>query len=414
MHRKSFYHIMFDFTKSRGAYLYDRNRQEFLLDLFGMYSSLPLGYNHPIFEEPGFRHAILEAASVKIPNNEMATVQADEFLDAFRRHPSMRSFADFHFTCTGALAVEAALKTARDYRGSKRPRVIAFKESFHGINGYGGLVTDRFGSVRHRLDDFPGPFSERLDNPVIRYQAGVPQIDVALRDRVLEQVDGLCRSDVERNIVAVLVEPIQCTAGDYPFDPQFLIGLRRMCTRHDVPLIFDEVQTGFGGTGTMWYFEQVGVVPDIVAFGKKTQVSGIMVREPFGMIFDRPVRLEVTWDGDVLDMIRCRYILEAYGRCQILENVRVRGAFLAKELQGLPRIQGVRQVGLFLAFDFETTQERDAYIRRLWEHHAIALSTQERTVRWRPNLALTQEEAEAALTRSSAALEPTGLEVPVR
>lgn len=411
MHRKSAYHITLDLARSHGAWLYDQGRQAFLLDLFGLYASLPLGYRHPIFEEPAFREEILAAASVKIPNNEMATEAGERFLEAFSRHPAMRPFTGFHFTCTGALAVEAALKAARDYRGSTRPRLLAFKESFHGINGYGGLVTDRFGSVRTRLDGFPGPYSERLDNPVIRYRDGAPVADAALRARVLAQVADALRGDTARDIVAVLVEPIQCTAGDQVFDPEFLRGLRGLCTQHDVPLIFDEVQTGFGGTGSLWYFEQLGVVPDLVAFGKKTQVSGIMVREPFGTIFRTPVRLEVTWDGDLLDMIRCRFILEAYRRFQILEHVRALGPVLAQGLRALPGVRHVRQVGLLIAFDFDTRGERDAYVRRLLEARAIVLSTQERTVRWRPHLALTAAEAQAALTASAAALAPQGQEV---
>ena len=405
MHRKSLYQITIDVAKSHGAYLYDAHRQELVLDLFGMYSSLPLGYNHPIFETPAFRQEILEAASVKIPNNEIATAAAEAFLEAFSGHPSMQPFSFFHFTCTGSLAVEAALKAARDFRGSRRPRVIAFKDSFHGINGYGGFVSDRFGNVRTRLDGFPGPYAELYENPVVRYRNGAPWVDEARRDRVLGQVGDALRADVERNIVAVLVEPIQCTAGDQAMDTRFLVGLRELCTAHEVPLVFDEVQTGFGGTGTMWYFEQCGVSPDIVAFGKKSQVSGIMVREPFGAIFRAPSRLEVTWDGDVLDMIRCRYILEAYQRFNILDNVRVRGPELAQGLRELPPLRNVRQAGLLIAFDFDGSEERDAYVRTMREHQAIMLPTQTHTVRWRPNLALTPEEARAALTKTSQALD---------
>lgn len=401
MHRSSMFGIMLDLKRSRGSYIYDLNRNEFVLDLFGLYSTLPLGYNHPIFQEDSFKEETLSAAPVKVPNCEMATPEGEKFLSAFSSHPSMAPFKYFHFSCTGALAIEAAVKAAVDYRKAKRPIIITFKESFHGINGYGGILTDRFGTVRDRLDGFPGHYwGEPFDNPVIRYHEGQPVTDGPLTDRVLEQIRDLFRREPER-VGGVLVEAIQCTVGDQYFDPRFLKELRKLCTEFKVPLIFDEIQTGFGGTGTMWYFEQCGIVPDIVAFGKKTQTSGIMVREPFGRIFERPVRLEVTWDGDVLDMIRCRYILKAYRRYNILENVRKKGAVLAKGLTEMRRVRNLRQIGLLIAFDLDSQEERDRYVRGMREQKVIVLSTQRKAVRWRPNLALTGEDAEAALTRSS-------------
>ncbi|HYR89092.1 MAG TPA: aminotransferase class III-fold pyridoxal phosphate-dependent enzyme [Terriglobia bacterium] len=405
MHRSSMFGIKLDLKRSKGAFIYDLGRNEFLLDLFGLYSSLPLGYNHPIFDEDSFKEEILAAAHVKIPNCEMATPEGDRFLEAFSNHPSMKPFKYFHFACTGALAIEAAIKTSIDHRGSKRPRVITFKESFHGINGYGGILTHRFAGVLKRLEGFPGHYwGEPLDNPVVRYRAGEKYVDEGLRAGVLERIRAELRNDPERNVAAVLVEPIQCTAGDQYFDLEFLRNLRALCTEFDVPLVFDEVQTGFGATGTIWYFEQCGFVPDIVAFGKKTQTSGIMVREPFGKIFDTPVRLEVTWDGDVLDMIRCRYVLEAYRRFKILDNVDVRSDFIGRHLRSIGGIQNVRNAGLLFAFDFDTTYDRDAYVRAMRERQTVVLATQERTVRWRPHLAFTADETELAVTRTAEAL----------
>lgn len=406
MHRTSMFGITLDLARSKGSFLYDLERNESVLDLFGMYSSLPLGYNHPIFEEPSFKEAMLTAAAVKIPNCEMATPAGEEFLAAFKAHPAMAPFSYFHFACTGALGVEAAIKASIDHRRSSKPRVITFKESFHGINSYGGFLTDRVGGVRQRLLGFPEHvLGDPLDNPVIRYRDGQPVIDAAMTDRVLGEIRDALRRDADQDVAAVLVEPVQCTAGDLYFDPRFLRELRIICTEFDVPLVFDEVQTGFGGTGTMWYFEQCGFVPDIVIFGKKAQSSGIMVRDAFGEIFRQPLRLEVTWDGDLLDMIRCTYILRAYERYGILENVRARGDWLRRQLRPLPAIQHVRQTGLLLAFDFETGDGRDAYARAMRERQAIVLSTRERTVRWRPNLAATEEDARLAVAKSASALE---------
>ena len=405
MHRSSMFGIKVDLAKSKGSYLYDLNRQEFVLDLFTMFSALPLGYNHPIFDDEAFKHEIMQAASVKVTNCEMATPTGDQFAAEFAGHPSMASFKWFHFSCTGALAIEAAIKTAIDYKRPRKPRVITFKESFHGINSYGGFLTDRFGSVTDRLEDMPGSYwGEPLDNPVVRYRDGEPVTDAVLTERILEQVAEIFRTDKE-NVTAVLVEPIQCTAGDQFFDLNFLSGLRQLCWKFDVPLIFDEVQTGFGGTGTMWYFEQCGFTPDIVAFGKKSQTSGIMVQERFGKIFERPVRLEVTWDGDVIDMIRCRYVLRAYSRYNILENVRSNGRYITERLKSMPKLRNLRHAGLLIAFDFEDSATRNEYVLQLRAQTTIVNSTQRATVRWRPHLAFTREDADVALDRSLRATE---------
>ncbi len=396
MHRKSFFKIKLDLKRSRGSFLYDAGRDQTVLDLFGLYSSLPLGYNHPVFDDPAFKNEILEWASVKIPNNEMITEAGDKFLAAFAGHPSMKPFSLFHFNCTGALAIETALKAARDYRGSKNPKLISFKGSFHGINSYGGFITDRTGGAAARLEDLPGPFSDQLPCPI--------GDDAALRTRVLSMIEDKLKADTARDYVGVLVEPIQCTAGDYVVDPKFLSELRQLCTTYDTPLIFDEVQTGFGGTGTFWYFEQLGFVPDIVAFGKKAQTSGIMVQEKFGAIFKRPVRLEVTWDGDVIDMIRSRTILEAYARFNILANVKKQGEKFFSELKAMPRIKNVRHVGMLIAFDFDAKDERDAFVQNLHKNLAICSSTQEKTVRFRPHLAMPDVDVALALEKTRQAL----------
>jgi L-lysine 6-transaminase len=394
--------IKADLTRSRGAYLFDVNRQELVLDLFGMFSALPLGYNHPVFDE-SFHRDIAEVASVKVTNCEMATAAGDAFAAEFAAHQAMAPFRWFHYSCTGALAIEAAIKTAIDYKGARRPVVVTFKESFHGINGYGGLLTDRFGSVRDRLDGLPGPcWGEPLENPVLRYRDGEGVADFGKTDRVLAQIEQTFRSD-PGNVCAVLVEPIQCTAGDLYFDPRFLRSVRTLCTDHDVPLIFDEIQTGFGGTGTMWYFEQCGITPDIVVFGKKAQTSGVMVLEQFGRIFERPIRLEVTWDGDIIDMIRSRYVLRAYERDNVLENARTQGSYLAAGLKALPHIRNVRQAGLLIAFDFDDQATRDQYVTNLRTEQAIVNRTQQRTVRWRPHLAFTRDDADDALQRAARA-----------
>ena len=116
------------------------------------------------------------------------------------------------------------------------------------------------------------------------------------------------------DIACFIAEPIQGEGGDRHFRPQFFAAMRELCDEYDALLIFDEVQTGFGLTGTAWAYQQLGVAPDVVAFGKKTQVCGVMaggrVDEVPDNVFAVSSRINSTWGGNLTDMVRARRILE--------------------------------------------------------------------------------------------------------
>lgn len=383
--RSSIFNIKVDLSQSHGSYLYDVTTHRKVLDLFCMYSSLPLGYNHSIFNSEEFVQDCHYHLGVKVTNCEMNTDATEKFVAAFTEHASMRPFSHFHFCCTGALAIEAAVKTVIKARGLGM--IGTFENNFHGINGYGGLLASGDGPAAERLRGFRyGTEAHVFDNPTLTNRIGL-----------LKQIESM-----NSVLSAIIVEPIQCTSGDYVINVDFLKALRLLCDASKLPIIFDEIQTGFGGTGTMWYFEQLGFTPDIVVFGKKTQVSGIMAREQFAKIFEQPNRLEVTWDGDVLDMIRCTAILNEYERSKVLDNVKWRGDQFDK---GLRNILNFRRAGLLIAIDFESHQERDLFVKSMWEDEAtIMIPTGEKCVRWRPNLAITAAEVNDAIRRTQRVL----------
>ena len=124
------------------SYIFDKNSNSKFLDFFGQYATLSLGYNHKIFSDKNYIQDIKRISHQKIVNNEIASDEAIEFNDAFSNFASFNNFHFMHYACTGALAIEAAIKTAIDYKNNNSHRVISFKGSFHGINGYGGIVTD--------------------------------------------------------------------------------------------------------------------------------------------------------------------------------------------------------------------------------------------------------------------------------
>src|SRR6185295_11857811 len=141
--------------------------------------------------------------------------------------------------------------------------------------------------------------------------------------------------------------------------PEFLQQLRVLADRHEALLVFDEVQTGLGATGTLWAYQQMGVVPDLLVFGKKTQVCGFMstsrIDEVEGNVFRVSSRINSTWGGSLADMVRCARYLQVIRDERLVENAaRVGRAFLAG-LQRLaaefPLVSNVRGRGLMLALD---------------------------------------------------------------
>ena len=177
MNRSSIFSRKLDFKKSHGSYLVDKNNGQAYLDFFGQYSTLAIGYNHSIFKTAEYLNEINRVAHQKITNCEMLSDESAEFDEKFRAFTSSNLFKYYHYSCTGALAIEAAIKSAMDYKGPNCHRVISFKGSFHGINSYGGILTDRFDPVSNRLNGFPGPFWEPMDNPVIQYNNGQEYLD---------------------------------------------------------------------------------------------------------------------------------------------------------------------------------------------------------------------------------------------
>lgn len=395
MNRSSIFKLKIDFIKSHGAYLFDKNSNHEFLDFMSMYATLPLGYNHPIFSNVTFKSEIERVSSVKITNCEMLSDEAIEFNEKFITFAGKGLYSHAHYCCTGALAIESAIKTAIDYKKSKTPNILSFKGSFHGINGYGGFITDRFDPVSKRLDGFPGNFWTKLNNPFIKYQNNLPVDNKSEVNAVLAQAEQEIQNDP--NISCILIEPIQCTFGDMYFPKEFFIGLRKLCDKYDIPLIFDEIQIGFGTTGKLWYFEYLGIEPDIIVFGKKTQLSGILVKSKYSTIFNSPGRLEVTWDADLIDMIRCKYVMEAYEKYGILHNVNNMSNLLFEGLKNSKNIQNIRRCGLIVAFDLSSKERRDKFMNFLISKNFICNPTRDITIRLRPNLYVKEEEISQAL-----------------
>lgn len=158
----------------------------------------------------------------------------------------------------------------------------------------------------------------------------------------------------------------------------------------------DEIQTGFGSSGHMWYSDKIGLEYDILIFGKKSQIMGINANEKYSSSFLSPLRiLEVTFDGDLIDAVRANYILKAYEQEDLLKLSLDREKFVTQELS--PIFKNFRATGNLWAFDFKTTEQRDKFCSLCFDNRLLVNKGGLASVRMRPNLAVSKDEVEEML-----------------
>ena len=209
------------------------------------------------------------------------------------------------------------------------------------------------------------------------------------------------------DIACFLMEPIQGEGGDHHFRPQFLQAMQALCHEHDALFVLDEVQSGCGMTGTAWAFQQMGVQPDVVSFGKKTQVCGVMaggrVDEVPDNVFAVSSRINSTWGGSLVDMVRCRRILEVVEADGLIERAAVAGSHLLTLLTGLADrhpalVTDPRGRGLMCAFSLPDGATRDAVQAEMRDvEHVLLLGCGTRSIRFRPALTVSEADLEAGV-----------------
>jgi len=406
--------MVFDIERSHGPYLYDSLHDREVLDLFTCFSTCPLGYNHPRLTGGGFPQQILPAALNKPSNSDLYSTEMAEFVAALARTVPDSLNHHMFFIEGGALAVENALKTAFDWkrrknmaagRSAKGQQIIHFRHAFHGRSGYTMSLTN---TDPRKIDFFPKFSWPRITNPKLSFP---------ITDEVLSQVEAAEARAIEEirqalvdhphDIAGLIIEPIQGEGGDCHFRSEFLQQLRRLADEAEFLLIFDEIQTGFATTGRWWCFEHFGVEPDIFAFGKKTQVCGICASsriDEVDSVFAVSSRINSTWGGNLVDMIRCRRFVEIIEDENLLDNAAVVGDRLLAGLRRLEEqfpgaVTNSRGRGMFLAFDLTAGETRDRALAALGEEGVLGLASGERSIRFRPPVNLPPEAADEGLLR---------------
>lgn len=392
------FHHVADLKNSHGSWFVDATTGEEYLDLYSQFASQPIGWNHPkVKQNIGKFKYVLETP---IANSDVYTEQYLEFVEEFAKVTP--DFKHYFFISGGTLGVENALKAAFDWKAQKLGwseyfdfsntndlDVIHLTEAFHGRSGYTLSLTNT-GVTKTKW--YPQFKWTRIVNPKI--------VDGSDHER-MEQVSLSQTYDAlkSKKVAAIILETIQGEGGDNHFSSNYIGALRQLATDYEAMFILDEVQTGLGLTGKMWAYQHFNVIPDMICFGKKTQVCGFCstnrIDEIPNNVFNVSGRINSTWGGSLVDMIRSTIYLKIIEEDSLVENARVVGEYFLEQLKELP-LKNVRGRGLMIAFDLSNTHARDEFLGKL-NKRLFCLKSGSQSIRFRPHLTINKEEVDFAI-----------------
>ena len=407
--------LVFDLQKSHGSWVVDAATGREYLDFYGFFASLPLGFQHPAFQAPANRERLYSAAIHKPANSDVHSMELAGFVRTFAREAMPPPFQHLFLIDGGALAVENSLKAAFDWKAHKNraagrspggTQILHFRQAFHGRSGYTMSLTN---TQPIKVAHYPKFNWPRVINPKLRFPVTAEETQrvAAVEEQALQEIEAAFAAH-PHDIAAIIIEPIQGEGGDNHFRGEFLARLRELADAREALLIFDEVQTGFGGTGRMWAFQHFGVTPDILCFGKKTQVCGIMagprLDEVPDNVFTVSSRINSTWGGSLTDMVRCQIILEVMRNEDLVQNAASVGAHLQQRLRDLAAefpasVCNARGRGLMCAFDCPDTETRESLLARALDRGVLLLRSGDTALRMRPALTLAKAEVDEGYER---------------
>ncbi|MEE2908132.1 MAG: L-lysine 6-transaminase [Planctomycetota bacterium] len=411
------YPLVVDLERSEGVWIQDAATGERYLDAFTCFASMPLGYNHPGMADPEFLQTLQRAALCNISNADLYSSEMAHFVDTFSEHATPEDFCHHFWIAGGGLAVENAMKAAFDWKARQLGRedfshdvndlvIVHFKEAFHGRTGYTMSVTNTLPDKVGLYPKFDWP---RISNPKVEFDldGGICNDIEAAEAQAFAELDAVFAkgSPTHDRVAGILIEPMQGEGGDNHFRPEFMKRLRDYADDHQCLLLYDEVQTGFFGSGHAWFWQHLGAVPDIVAFGKKSQVCGVYAGHRLDdvehNVFRRSSRINSTWGGNLVDMVRSRRYIEIIVEDNLCQHVLELGEHVIAGMREIARSTGafrnVRGVGTLIACTFETPESRDNMIRDLFNQNVIVLPCGDSAMRFRLPLIMTQPEADLLL-----------------
>ncbi|MCK4775750.1 MAG: L-lysine 6-transaminase [Candidatus Krumholzibacteria bacterium] len=405
--------IVVDLENSSGTRLKDKADGKEYLDFFQFFASMPLGFNHPRLFDDEFKETLMAAAANKPSNSDFYAQQMANFVEAMGRYAIPDEMTNIFLIEGGALAVENALKSAFDWKVQKNfkkghktelgSQIIHFREAFHGRSGYTMSLTN---TDPVKVTYFPKFDWPRVTNPKITFplEDHLDEVIASEEKAKREIKDAIAKHGDD--IAGLIIEPIQGEGGDNHFRPEFFKELRRLADKYEFMLIYDEVQSGMGITGKMWAFEHFEVEPDVLAFGKKSQVCGIIagkrVEEVEKHVFEESSRINSTFGGNLVDMVRATRYLEIIEEDNLLEHTAKMGEKMksgletvAEESKGM--MTNVRGTGLMIAYDLPNQGKRDEMIEKMYANGLKALQSGNRSVRFRGMLDTPEEIIDKAM-----------------
>ena len=408
-----------DLERSHGSWLVDGNTGKEYLDLFSMYASMSVGYNHPYVMDNIDR--LTKAAVNKPANSDIYSPEMAEFVETVARlaQPDYLPYA--FFIEGGGLAVENALKTAFDWKAKKNAQqgkkvpsnlVLHLKDCFHGRTGYTMSLTDS--PDPRKIMHFPKFNWPRVTNPSLRFPLNANNIEKAIKLEVqsINEIKDFLSKHPD-DIACMILEPIQGEGGDNHFRSEYFKELKTLSLENDFLLIYDEVQTGIGITGKMWAHQHNEYKPDVISFGKKTQCCGIFGGERLDEIddhvFKQSSRINSTFGGNLVDMVRFTIYLELIEKENLVNMASENGAYLLSSLESLQEeygdlISNVRGRGLFCAYDLPSHDYRDKLISNMEAEGAMVLGCGQSSIRFRPHLNISKDEIDRAMSMTKKAL----------
>jgi L-lysine 6-transaminase len=381
------FHVVVDHSRSIGSWIVDKETGKRYLDCYSQFASQPLGWKNAALIQA--QNEMGSIGRVKMANSDMYSQEYAHFVQKFSEITP--DFDHYFFIDGGALGVENALKAAFDWKAKKlgynhtvdinNLDIFHLKNAFHGRTGY----------------------TLSLTNTTPEKTALFPKFKWTTVDADWQDIERRMHDEV----AAIIVEPIQGEGGDNHFPNEFFTNLRRIADERDSLLIFDEVQTGMGLTGKMWAYEHFDVVPDMMCFGKKTQVCGFCstsrIDEIQDNVFNTSGRINSTWGGNIVDMVRFLYIVDEIEKHNLVKNSDDIGRHILWGLRKLPVIENVRGRGLMIAFDLPSASLRDETFNLL-SKKMLSLKCGKKSIRLRPPLTFSLEDAESAISYISEAV----------
>ena len=365
-----------EIVRGEGVHLYDSTGKAYL-DFASGIAVNAFGY-----ADAGIAHAIESALATGLihVSNLYRTAPGEQLAQALVD----RSFASSVFFCnSGAEANEGAFKIARKWGRTLSPEktgLVSLRGAFHGRLFATLAATDRAAYQTPFMPLAPG---------------------VSITERTIEDLDAVLDA---KTVAGVIVEPVQGEGGVRVIDRGLLAELRAMTHERQIALIFDEIQCGLGRTGSLFAYEQTGVVPDMVTLAKPLAgglpMGAILMSAPLAAAMS-PGDHGTTFGGGPLVASVALHVFNRLADPALLEQVQVNGAWLGEELNAMARRTGrVRAVrGKGYMWGLDVVEQAGGVVSRALEAGLLILSAGDYTLRLLPPLVMTREELKDGLAR---------------